>query len=66
MPRRVPVAPWTAFCHRAISRAPWEPLRAGVARGEPRPGTDCESESVDMPARLRGFLDRLLRDLSPA
>ncbi|WP_405422996.1 TetR family transcriptional regulator [Streptomyces erythrochromogenes] len=63
-----------------------ELLRAGVARGELRPGTDCEAagreilavmdglqiqwvlapESVDMPTRLRGFLDRLLRDLSPA
>ncbi|MFJ9941521.1 TetR family transcriptional regulator [Streptomyces erythrochromogenes] len=63
-----------------------ELLRAGVARGELRPGTDCEAagreilavmdglqiqwvlapENVDMPARLRGFLDRLLRDLSPA
>ncbi|KOV37605.1 MULTISPECIES: TetR family transcriptional regulator [Streptomyces] len=61
-----------------------ELLRAGVARGELRPGTDCEAagreilavmdglqiqwvlapESVDMPARLRGFLDRLLRELS--
>lgn len=63
-----------------------ELLRAGVARGELRPDTDCEAagreilavmdglqiqwvlapENVDMPARLRGFLDRLLRDLSPA
>ncbi|MFJ6779485.1 TetR family transcriptional regulator [Streptomyces yangpuensis] len=60
-------------------------LTAGVARGELRPGTDCEAvgreilavmdglqiqwvlapESVDMAARLRGFLDRLLRELSP-
>ncbi|MFJ2748824.1 TetR family transcriptional regulator [Streptomyces sp. NPDC087297] len=59
-------------------------LEAGVARGELRPGTDCEAAgretlavmdglqiqwvlapgSVNMPARLRTFLDRLLRDIS--
>ncbi|WP_079406091.1 TetR/AcrR family transcriptional regulator [Streptomyces sp. 3211] len=61
-----------------------ELLEAGVARGELRPGTDCEAAgretlavmdglqiqwvlapgSVNMPARLRTFLDRLLRDIS--
>ncbi|MBT2482303.1 TetR/AcrR family transcriptional regulator [Streptomyces sp. ISL-94] len=63
-----------------------ELLDAGVARGELRPGTDCEAVgreilavmdglqiqwvldpgSVDMPARLRAYLDRQLREIAAA
>lgn len=63
-----------------------ELLEAGVARGELRPGTDCEAVGreilaimdglqiqwvldpggVDMPARLRAYLDRVLREFGAA